>query len=177
MLRRVRRWTTAPDSLSSRSLGEPGVVPAPGPILRAGISVGRVFRRAPRPPTLRRGESGRQGELGGAQAVVADRNVRMVAPRTGPNRLSGTLGARFGRSRGSPRYSDRAKRPVPLQRARPDSNGGPAGSKPVRRGGVISAWVLGNRGRQRTCVRMRLLTLSTESYPDRPSTGTSTGTS
>src|SRR5262245_3469509 len=90
MLRRVRRWTTAPDSLSSRSLGEPGVVPAPGPILRAGISVGRVFRRAPRPPTLRRGESGRQGEPGGAQAVVADRNVRMVAPRTGPNRLSGT---------------------------------------------------------------------------------------
>jgi hypothetical protein len=63
-----------------------------GPILRAGISVGRVFRRAPRPPTLRRGESGRQGEPGGAQAVVADRNVRMVAPRTGPNRLSGTVG-------------------------------------------------------------------------------------
>src|SRR4029450_7027724 len=30
------------------------------------------------------------------------------------------------------------------ERARPDSNGGPAGSKPVRGGGVISAWILGN---------------------------------
>src|SRR5262245_8205782 len=26
----------------------------------------------------------------------------------------------------------------------PDSKGGPAGSKPVRGGGVISAWILGN---------------------------------
>src|SRR5262245_50238589 len=31
-----------------------------------------------------------------------------------------------------------------FQRARPDSNGGPAGSKPVRGGGVISAWILRN---------------------------------
>src|SRR5262245_60562526 len=34
--------------------------------------------------------------------------------------------------------------PWPSERARPDSNGGPAGSKPVRGGGVISAWILGN---------------------------------
>src|SRR5262245_61858947 len=31
-----------------------------------------------------------------------------------------------------------------FQRARPDSNGGPAGSKPVRGGGVIAVWILGN---------------------------------
>src|SRR5262245_61936007 len=30
------------------------------------------------------------------------------------------------------------------ERAWPDSNGRPAGSKPVRGGGVISAWILGN---------------------------------
>jgi hypothetical protein len=34
--------------------------------------------------------------------------------------------------------------PWASERARPDSNGGPAGSKPVRGGGAIAAWIHGN---------------------------------
>src|SRR2546422_4066899 len=112
--RRVRRWTTAPDSSSSRSLGEPCLAPAPGPIVRVGISVGESSGAL---LVLRRyvGAKAAVKENPGSAGGRNNQNVRMV----------GTGAGSSGHSRGSRGYSDHPEMPVPLSAPGPTRTGDP----------------------------------------------------
>src|SRR5439155_25297932 len=93
--------------------GEHCVAPAPGPILRVGISVGRVFRRAPRPPTLRRAKAAVKEN---SESGRDNQNVRMVGTGPGPSEHSSGTGGRED-ARTTQKRPSRLARPARLERA------------------------------------------------------------